>query len=459
MRRSLILGYLLFFSMLCFSQQNSSIKILGKIPDADDNKFYQIQVGAFKLVQNAERAFDRLNSVSLNPSYEKYLDFTRVLVNGVSYRDIPLFLDIIRNSGFSEVVIRIDNSVIQLPVSNAELPSSELREIASRTVKIGETRSLTDLTAGRNVVSWISSTPQAVSVDANGNITGLSIGNGYIKINETEYISVAVVPVEEFYIVPESQAALLPPESKTGEVSTTKLTEYRTEPTFRLAYRFNNKGENRGASGSNGGIDILGRGADYEWLWTTYEQGGWFYDLNGVKREMINGFQKGSNGIELTLKPEFVYDKGVPYLQLKHILRNTNNFAVSGQKFGASADVMIHKNDFASLVHTPFGAYMTDSASNPSLELMFIGESGWISPESQTSDGIADVQGAGIDPVDTLWLGTWNGGSHLNYIYSDNRSDIHQRDSAIGFSYQNIDLGPGEIKEFIVRFTLARNED
>jgi len=61
--------------------------------------------------------------------------------------------------------------------------------------------------------------------------------------------------------------------------------------------------------------------------------------------------------------------------------------------------------------------------------------------------------------VDTLWLGTWSSGRHLDHIYDDSRSDVHGSDSAIGFSYQNIDLAPGEIKEYIVRFTLARNED
>jgi len=430
----------MFLSMLGFAQQNSALKIIGGIPAVDDNKLYQVQVGAFKLTQNADRVFERLSGASLNPSFEKYQDFTRVMVKGISYREIPIVLEKVKSMGFSEVIIRIDDSVIELPISDAVLPAGALREIANYSVKVGETGSLADFAGDRNVLFWASSTPSTVGVDAYGNITGLTIGNGYIQINDREYISIAVVPVEEFYFVPESQTAMLPPESMAGESSTTRLIEYRTEPTFRLAYRFNNKGENRGASGGNGGIDILGRGENYEWLWTTYFQGGWFYDLNGVKREMVNGYQKGADGVELTVKPEFVYDKGVPYLQLKHILRNTNNYAVTGCRFGASADVMIHQNDFASLMLTPFGAYMTDSATNPSLELIFIG-----------------TAGDGIDPVDTLWLGTWDGGGHLDRIYYDSRSDVHFSDSAIGFSYQRIDLAPGEAKEFVVRFTLARN--
>jgi hypothetical protein len=387
-----------------------------------------------------------LRRVYLEPTLETYQDFTRVLIKGITAEDVPFYIEIIRSAGFPEVFVQIDNggqmTAGGTPVSTAALPVSGLREIGYRSVKVGETKSLADMVAGKNVVSWRSSTPSSVSVDSNGNITGLGIGNGFININETEYISVAVVPAESFYSVPESAVTTLPADSRAG-TSSSNLTEYRTEPTFRRAWRFNNKGENMGASGTNGGIDIMGRGLNYEWLWTTSGQGGWFYDLNGVKREMVNGFQKDPRtGVELTLKPEFVYDNGVSYLQLRHILYNPGNRAVRGQKFGASADVMIHRNDDAPLLHTDYGAYMTDSETGPSLELMFVCESG-----------------AGINPVDTLWLGRWAGGDHLEFIYEDRRSDIRGVDSAMGFSYQNIDLAPGEAKEFIVRFTLARTED
>jgi hypothetical protein len=139
---------------------------------------------------------------------------------------------------------------------------------------------------------------------------------------------------------------------------------------------------------------------------------------------MINGYQKDTrNGVELTVIPEFVYDKGVPYLQLRHVLRNTGSIPVTGQQFGASADVMIHRNDYAPLVHTAYGAYMADFVTDPSLELMLICESG-----------------DGINPVDTLWLGEYSDGAHLDYIYENNRAGVRDVDSAIGFSYQRIDL-------------------
>ena len=447
---------LLFFGNLCFAQENTNFRIFGRIPAANDQRLYQIQVGAFQLESNAERVHERLRQAALNPVYERFNNLTRVMVAGVNAREIMEYLDIIRMAGFDEVLIRIDNTVLtpitlppipsvrsiaELTVSNVVIPPLTRREIASRIIRVGETRSLTDLAEGREITSWTSSTPSTARVDQAGVVTGLSLGNAFISFNENEYISLAVIPDEDFFIVPEPLSVLLPPESITSSESRS-LTEYRTEPTFRLAYRFTNMGENRGASGNNGGIDILGRGANYEWLWTTFFQGGWFYNLNGIMREMIDGFQRSPNGVTLTILPEFVYDKGVPYLQLRHLLHNPNNFPVTDQRFGASADVMIHNNDFASLILTPYGAYMTDDPDYPSLELVFI-----------------CLNGDGITPVDTLWLGTWEGGAHVDYIYHDRRVDVHYADSAIGFSYQDIDLAPGEIKEFIVRFTLARYGD
>jgi hypothetical protein len=438
MHRSSVFIILLFISFQVFAQQ-SGVRVFGTIPDPADSRLFRIQVGAFQNVRNAEAAYARLMNVWLEPSYETYLDFTRVVVKGIRAGDVPLYILIIKNAGFSDVFVQAEPGP---PVSTAELPPAELREIGYRSVKVGETKSLADIVTGRRVASWRSSTPSTVRVDTYGNITGLRIGNGFISINETEYISVAVVPAESFYPVPEYEVAMLPENSRAGN-SSSNLTEYRTEPTFRLSYRFNNKGEERGASGENGGIDILARGPDYEWLWTTYYQGGWFYDLNGIKREMVNGYQRDPyNGVELTIKPEFVYDSGVPYLQLRHILHNPGYSTVTGQRFGASADVMIHQNDGAPLFYTDYGAYMTDSLTNPSLELLFVCEEGY-----------------GMPPVDTLWLGRWDDGDHLEYIYDDERSDISGVDSAIGFSYQDIYLAPGETKEFIVRFTLARTED
>jgi hypothetical protein len=441
MARFFFVFSLLFFPVWCFTQENTVFKVVGKIPSIESTNFFQIQVGSFKDIQNARKAFEKLSNVFLNLVYDNYLDYTRVIIVGIPAKDVVGVLEKIHALGFREAWIREDPQ--RLPTSTAALPSVSSIEIGFRTIKVGEIKNIADLARNKHIVQWSSSTPSSFTVNSNGDVRGISIGNGFVTINENEYISIAVVPAEDFYVVPESQAALLPINSRTANDSSENVTDYRTEPTFRLAYRFNNRGENKGASGGNGGIDILARGENYEWLWTTYCQGGWFYDLNDVKRVMVNGYQKDDTvGVELTVKPEFIYDNGVPYLQLKHILHNTNNFAVTDQRFGASADVMIHENDFASLLYKPYGAYMTDSESNPTIELMFIG-----------------LSNNGITPVDTLWLDTWDGGSHLDNIYNDKRTDVIGHDTAMGFSYKNIELKARETKEFIIRFTLVRKEN
>jgi hypothetical protein len=245
---------------------------------------YRLQVGAFKIRQNAEAVYNKLAAADLEPVYEKYNDFTQVIVGGLAAKEIAPCLGVIGLLGLNEVMIREDVEKREpggLPTSTAAMPAETAVEIAYQTVKVGETKNIAGLVEGRDITRWSGSTPSALAVNSRGDITGVAVGNAFVDINDREYVSVAVVPAEDFYVVTEEQVALLPPGSRAGEGSTSSLTEYRTEPTFRLAYRFNNKGEHRGASGSNGGIDILGRGENYEWLWTTYCQGGWFYDLNG----------------------------------------------------------------------------------------------------------------------------------------------------------------------------------
>jgi hypothetical protein len=100
----------LFLSVLCFAQQNSGFRVIGRVPNAGDNRLYQIQVGAFRYFQNAEMAYQRLSNASLNPAYDYFLSLTRVVINGVAARDVPSYIQRIRNTGFTEVIIRIDSS-------------------------------------------------------------------------------------------------------------------------------------------------------------------------------------------------------------------------------------------------------------------------------------------------------------------------------------------------------------
>jgi len=85
-------------------------RIIGQIPDNSSTKLYQIQVGAFLIPQNAENAYYKLVIEGFNPVYEKYHDFTRVMITGISAAQIPNDLKKIKQAGFNEVIIREDNT-------------------------------------------------------------------------------------------------------------------------------------------------------------------------------------------------------------------------------------------------------------------------------------------------------------------------------------------------------------
>jgi len=108
MKRCFIVMIFLIVSVYCFSQQSIPGRIIGRIPDYNSTEPYQLKVGAFKSAQNAENAYYKLIIEGFNPVYEKYLDFTRVMITGISANQIPDFLKKVKQAGFNEVIIRKD---------------------------------------------------------------------------------------------------------------------------------------------------------------------------------------------------------------------------------------------------------------------------------------------------------------------------------------------------------------
>jgi hypothetical protein len=290
-------------------------------------------------------------------------------------------------------------------------------------------------------------------ISPNGIVTGKKLGSARIKVErdgQTATVTVAVTPNLPSFTLPADQVktlgagnASVPWWSATRPDSSlpNDLQDYKSEPSYQLAWNWRNPNQSLGASGTNCGIDILAyfvdpaNGNNRGFVRTTFGNGGWHYDLNGVTNTMTDGVQVNGS-VELKLQPEFYYDNGVPYLQITHILTNKGSARVTGQKFGASADVMIYGQDSAPLTHLQYGALMTNATSSapPSLKYRLVCQ---------------NVQG--VDDVSTLWLGRF--GSERDYVYVDQRDDIANTDSALNFSYQNIDLNAGESKRFVVRFT------
>ena len=298
------------------------------------------------------------------------------------------------------------------------------------------------------------------------NVKGKQLGSAriIIKVGDREAtVIIAVSPSDGFYKVPATE------ERQIGEQVFQKawwvsdqpddlpddFSGYTADSAYQLAWKWRNPSpnfwDNYGASDTNCGIDVMSYFVDPTkadrrgWVRTTFDFGGWFYNLNGVTDKMTNGEQTEGN-VTLKLKPEFIYDNGVPYLQITHTLTNNGTSRLTGQKFGASADVMIINMDKAPLTYMDYGALMTNeniSSSGttylPTLKLRLI---------CQNFEG--------VDNTTTLWLGRWASGDHRDHLYEDNRVSITARDkidTALSFSYQNITLEPRQSKTFVVRFT------
>ena len=127
-KRNIIFIYLLFLSAFCFSQQNIPRKIYGQIPNINSTKLYEIQIGAFKDIRNAEKYIAILERNGFIPVYEQYLDFTRVKITGIPAREIRQYLIKVKQMGFDEVIIREDTTKYIIEEEPEEEPEEEIFE-------------------------------------------------------------------------------------------------------------------------------------------------------------------------------------------------------------------------------------------------------------------------------------------------------------------------------------------
>jgi hypothetical protein len=302
-----------------------------------------------------------------------------------------------------------------------------------------------------------------VSSDATScKVKGLRLGSAriIIKVGTQEAtVILAVAPETELYTLPARDEVTIGTTAFRNRWWTdvrpdslpTDIDGYIGDPTYQLAYKWRNPTTTYGASGTNCGIDLLAYYVDPAvpdrrgWVRTTYGFGGWHYDLNGVTNVMENGVQQ-NGAVRLELTPTFVYDSGVPYLQIKHKLTNTGTTPLTNQKFGASADIMIIGRDNAPLTYIPsYGALMTNGYTSGGTTYL---------PTLKFRLFLLNYQNNGVDDVSTIWLGRYSG--ERNYVYENSRTDVNGVDSALNFSYQNIDLAVGQSKEFVIRFTQAQ---
>jgi hypothetical protein len=82
------------------------VKVLGASPQKGSNGIYRLQVGSYRLTDEAVRAFNKLKEAGLNPVYEKYKDYTRVVFTGIGADDVPRCAELIGAAGFREIWCR-----------------------------------------------------------------------------------------------------------------------------------------------------------------------------------------------------------------------------------------------------------------------------------------------------------------------------------------------------------------
>jgi rare lipoprotein A len=86
-------------------------QLKGAVPEEGgfSEKLYRIQVGAYIQPKNAVEAFDKLKQAGLNPAYEKYNDFYRVVLAGVKNAEVQSVAEKLGQAGFREAIIKEEN--------------------------------------------------------------------------------------------------------------------------------------------------------------------------------------------------------------------------------------------------------------------------------------------------------------------------------------------------------------
>lgn len=88
-------------------QKLSGVKLSPPITPAP-NKMYRLQIGSYKVARNAVDVFEKLKTAGLNPAYEQKDDYFRVVLAGISGKDIESVTEKLEAAGFREAVIRED---------------------------------------------------------------------------------------------------------------------------------------------------------------------------------------------------------------------------------------------------------------------------------------------------------------------------------------------------------------
>lgn len=194
--------------------------------------------------------------------------------------------------------------------------------------------------------------------------------------------------------------------------------------------------------------DVMGFYKDH-WILTTYSNGGYGMRTDG-----------GISASNVTAKASFINDGR--YVQLSYTVA-AGDSAIADGKLAVDADVMIGSNDRAAVE-------VIQDAGGKAIGLKMV-DDGAGSSTKDAQFNLYFAGAGGVTPVDTYWFGhysdrTTNCFNQLaeenkssSGTYNDDYSKFSNDDSGMAFSWQNIDLKPGESKTYSVILGVGEKSD
>lgn len=382
-------------------------------------------------------------SYSVNPSGAAVSSVTYTSSNDkISVSENGLIKASSESDGLQEATITvnvdgIEKSIsvkVQKAVSNISLNDSLFLTTTNGTVTVKATVLPADATDPS--VTWTID-DESVGTISDGVITGVKEGITTLIAkagNKSTVATLVVLKAENSFSVTSSDDL-----KKLTSDDSSDYEGYITDAAGKIAYKYTTDAH-AAATGLSSGIgkwDIIGKKGD-TWYSSTYKNAGWGWKINDSVVSLSNNGIATKDNLRLQVKPYLVYNKGVPFIMLLQLLTNTSSRDLTGQKFGSGTDVQIAGNDQAPVNASDFGANLIDSTTNMIFSLNCL-------------------EGDAITPVNTMWIGNYSSGAMAN-VYTDNRVSCVDIDSAISYSWQDIDIAAGETKVFAVRLTFVEDE-
>ena len=84
----------------------NGVRFKPAVPEISTGKHYRLQVGAYKQPEHAVEVFEKLTKAGLNPAYERYGDYYRVVLAGLKQEELKTVSERLGTAGFKEVLVK-----------------------------------------------------------------------------------------------------------------------------------------------------------------------------------------------------------------------------------------------------------------------------------------------------------------------------------------------------------------